>query len=480
MADGLGLVFEQHGNTGAAAYVNPAFEIGRNPLDMRAEQVRQDKNVLEQEFRQKEKQREVQNLQELNIDPESWDIDRQSYFMEGVNKIKEEGIGLAKSGKNLADVTDPVVKDWNRRKAALLAEAKYSTNQYDQYQKAATLALQNPDEFDYAKSMESLNANFAKLKPGERLAVDPNNLLARKAKPIDALAPIRQLALPVGRTTQADPTQSTTWTALKEGNLKGLIDAEIKSGKYDALWDQLQAAGTYKTKEEWKKDLFKYKKNEFVKDFSRQIFATKDDGAGTDTPAPSGAVGISYPQVYNPNTNGSTTTVAPNSVSLKKAGFLVPGQSGYRVATGANLGNNGITVKSGSMSTPLVLTNGRVASIPYDPAQPDKVQTYKIKNTTTGKMEDLSGTYDQISKQLIDKGMASFKPMVYAQGGSDYAVEDIWADAAAVIGQDSEDYATYLDLTQKADLLTQQYKTGSTEAPAANQSTSGTKKIKNF
>ena len=76
MLDGKGLVYQKRAGTGSAVYTGPATQIGANPLDALANQIRVEGKYKVAEAAQKK----ANNLKALNVDLEGWDYDNKRYF----------------------------------------------------------------------------------------------------------------------------------------------------------------------------------------------------------------------------------------------------------------------------------------------------------------------------------------------------------------------------------------------------------------
>ena len=173
MLDGLGLVYEKQGNTGAAAYTPPSntdpFAVVTNDL---ASQV---------DFQRKKKERDAIKQDELNdkiietLNPKGWELDNRQYFYKSGNDIKLEGALLRAKGKNLNDITDPEVMAFMDKSKRVLDEASLSAEQGKLFDVMYNEFTKNPDKYD--KEMTAQNVEKWKALPmEERFKTDPRSL----------------------------------------------------------------------------------------------------------------------------------------------------------------------------------------------------------------------------------------------------------------------------------------------------------------
>jgi hypothetical protein len=173
MLDGLGLVYEKQGNTGAAAYTPPSntdpFAVVTNDL---ASQV---------DFQRKKKERDAIKQDDLNnkiieaINPEGWSLDNRQYFYKSGNDLKLEATLLKAKGKNLNDITDPEVMAFMDKSKRVLDEASLSAEQGKLFDVMYNEFTKNPDKYD--KEITAQNVEKWKSLPmEERFKTDPRSL----------------------------------------------------------------------------------------------------------------------------------------------------------------------------------------------------------------------------------------------------------------------------------------------------------------
>ena len=173
MLDGLGLVYEKQGNTGAAAYTPPSntdpFAVVTNDL---ASQV---------DFQRKKKERDAIKQEDLNnkiieaINPEGWSLDNRQYFYKSGNDLKLEGALLRAKGKNLNDITDPEVMAFMDKSKRVLNEASLSAEQGKTFDVMYNEFTKNPDKYDKARTAQNVE-KWRSLPMEERFKTDPRSL----------------------------------------------------------------------------------------------------------------------------------------------------------------------------------------------------------------------------------------------------------------------------------------------------------------
>jgi hypothetical protein len=188
MLDGLGLVYEKQGNTGAAAYTPPSntdpFAVVTNDL---ASQV---------DFQRKKKERDAIKQEELNnkiieaINPEGWSLDNRQYFYKSGNDLKLEATLLKAKGKNLNDISDPEVMAFMDKSKRVLNEASLSAEQGKLFDVMYNEFSKNPNKYD--KEATALNVEkWRSLPMEERFKTDPRSLFAPKYNKFAAAEPIK-------------------------------------------------------------------------------------------------------------------------------------------------------------------------------------------------------------------------------------------------------------------------------------------------
>jgi len=173
MLDGLGLVYEKQGNTGAAAYTPPSntdpFAVVTNDL---ASQV---------DFQRKKKERDAIKQDDLNnkiieaINPEGWSLDNRQYFYKSGNDLKLEASLLRAKGKNLNDITDPEVMAFMDKSKRVLNEASLSAEQGKTFDVMYNEFTKNPDKYDKARTAQNVE-KWRSLPMEERFKTDPRSL----------------------------------------------------------------------------------------------------------------------------------------------------------------------------------------------------------------------------------------------------------------------------------------------------------------
>jgi hypothetical protein len=177
MLDGLGLVYEKQGNTGAAAYTPPSntdpFAVVTNDL---ASQV---------DFQRKKKERDAIKQEELNnkiieaINPEGWSLDNRQYFYKSGNDLKLEATLLKAKGKNLNDISDPEVMAFMEKSKKLNEKANLSAEQGKFFNDIYNDYTKNPDKYDQQVTAANIE-KWQALPMEERFTIDPRTLVEPK------------------------------------------------------------------------------------------------------------------------------------------------------------------------------------------------------------------------------------------------------------------------------------------------------------
>ena len=110
--------------------------------------------------------------------------------------------------------------------------------------------------------------------------------------------------------------------------------------------------------------------------------------------------------------------------------------------------------------------NGVPAPIPYDSAKPDAIFTYKSHESIVDDAGNsvnltITGTYDQIVAELIDRGLGGFETMVYGSFDNEEGKNvDVWVPASKVINGEgmAKHTETYKKLQAKKSELNAKYK----------------------
>lgn len=185
MIDGLGLVYEKRGNTGAAAYEgsdqrNPFAEITQ---DLKG-QIKEKKDEKVQE----EKETELINNRIIeSLNPEGWSVDNKTKFYQAGLELKKEAAMLGAQKVRLNDMTNPQVLAFQEKQKKLMNEAALSKEQGGLFDAVYKAYLANPNKYDKEKTLAKIE-KFKSLPFEERVSVDPRTILEtkyRKFAPIE-------------------------------------------------------------------------------------------------------------------------------------------------------------------------------------------------------------------------------------------------------------------------------------------------------
>ena len=319
--DGLGLVYEKQGNTGAGAYNNPVFQIGNNPLDHIAAQIKQENDIAKRDEALAKAAKDKANNDALKFDYSGWDIDNKAYFTQAVGALQQKGSELKDAGKDLNDYSDPDVREWQKQRLAVEKSAVASKDQGSKYDDLIKEISTKRDKYDYEASVAGLN-NYMNMSPVERLYANPNDALVLKKAPFDKYAPIKDLDLNksgfIGKTSYEDPSSSSSSTFLDKAKLKKHIENITSNPINDEHYQEGLKNGEWKNKEEYAKVQFEEAELHFAKEAARKIFPPKTNndknGDGIDDQQPAGGqFGAQYPLTYDYKTGKMKPTLGQNS-----------------------------------------------------------------------------------------------------------------------------------------------------------------------
>lgn len=479
--DGLGLVYEKQGNTGAAAYNNPVYQIGNNPLDQVAAQIGQEVQQVKKTQALDKAAKDKANQDALNFDISGWDFDNKAYFTQATSALKQKGAQLLNDGHDINDYSDPKVMEWRKQQKVMTDAAKASTNQGAIYDKLIAGVNGNRDKYDYDKSVAGLN-QYMQMSPVERLNVNPADFLVEKEKPFDAYAPVADVDISkyIDKNTFGNPNVTTSSSTLNKTNLKKTITDIANNPLNEEHYQIGLEKNLWKDKQDYARQQYEHKAAQAAKDYSRVVHAPKTDsktdsnGDGIIDQTAGGQLGVQYPLTYDYKTKSMVPTLGQNVVQLGPINAVVSGNDAWTVDGNKRLGK-AANIISGTLSTPFVLTNGNVAAIPFDPNDPNKQLSYSVYNKTTGKVEPYDGTYEEIVSKLINAKLGEFRPMVYGQyksseGGTE-SYNDVWAKAETVMNGSDKNIANalpaYNQLLSTAKEMTNKYRTATPAKPAS-------------
>lgn len=470
MQDGLGLVFEQQGNTGAAAYNQPNFQIGNNPFDRIAADLEQKGDLVFQNNLIEERQRKAAEQKQYNPDlqlGDVWDTDIQ-YLGEQMTGVKSELANLAKNRIMPNDYSNPESQKYNQLLQGLEG-AKVASKQQKKIhdQLALELAKDVNDKaglYDQEASAKNL-AEFRALKPHERVNYDTSKLLVRKPKVYSTYEPLKDFKIDpyVGGDKLDTETGGHDNTVLNKKNLREDIDAmandPINNDHYE--WGKNQPIPLWNSKKEYADELYKSAENKYSPKLAKTIknpnakkgltIVDIENGNADDLIATLG-VGVQNPKVRSAG-GQFIPSVAKNAITLGNIYATISGNTAIDASTGKAFDANGRTITSGTMSTPLVNKGtNRVVAIPKEGG------TYQTR--INGKDVDLEGTYEEIAQQLIDLGLAEYKPMIEGTGTYKNKPFTAWVPAESIVqGTQQKDKAlegaeqAYYILKKKAEQM---------------------------
>lgn len=407
MLDGLGLVYEKRGNTGAAAYNQPSnadpFAAITEDLQGRVEGIR------------KEEQRKKDNIDKANeliiqdIDPKGWDIDNRKIFYQKGLDLKKEAAILRTKGKNLSDPTDPEVMAFQRKQQEVLNQANSSAEQGKLFDPVYKEFIAKPDRYDQEKTLANIE-RFKALPFEERINVDPRTLLEKKFDKFAAVKPVKDFKL-------FTDTSSRGGTIIRPERIDAYLAEQIQSPD---VQDSIQLGieqGAWNDVEGWRqamtnhiKSLIPLKANEY----------REPKGSGPDD------------ENINISLNLDEVANLP-FMNLDQKGKPTGEYTDSTMRGPTTLGTGNFTIASGDVIT---TESGKSSStIPY--LMPTGTLAVGIKHQGTGKyMKEGAGVnvvrdgkVVTISMQeALQKGIVKYEPVVYGMaetvGKNDVTGED--------------------------------------------------------
>jgi hypothetical protein len=235
--DGLGLVYEKQGNTGAAAYeqsnrVDPfarvtnqlAFDLQREQRKIEVEQEKKDKLNF-------------QVLEGLG-DIKGWEIDNQATIYNEANELKNEASQLITEGINLSDLTNPKARAFQEKTQKLKQKAQLSGTQGPTIDAMRKDLFKNPQKYDVEETTKALKA-YEAMTPSERLEIPAETLFVPKYNKFALIPKLPGIAMwtkPVGSRGEVefDEAKAREAMALKLDTEDGEKDynAGVKKGDW--------------------------------------------------------------------------------------------------------------------------------------------------------------------------------------------------------------------------------------------------------
>jgi hypothetical protein len=463
MLDGLGLVYEKQGNTGAAAYTPPSntdpFAVVTNDL---ASQV---------DFQRKKKERDAIKQEELNnkiieaINPEGWSLDNRQYFYKSGNDLKLEGALLRAKGKNLNDLSDPEVLAFMDKSKRVLNEASLSAEQGKLFDVMYNEFSKNPNKYD--KEATALNVEKWKSLPmEERFKTDPRSLFESKFNKFAAANPIKNF-------DKFADISSKFGTRINEAKIDQYLDEMASDQDVLQSYEQGLERGVWTNPEEWKTSQKEYIKSRIQNRADRYIRPLSSNTGG-------GGLGFDEIMMQFDMNNKTELPVMNASVSTKEKTGSKLNATVYQPTT---LGNTNFTISSGDVYD---LNEGR----------PTTTGLYKLKTGTIG-----VGIKNQVGQiipegagvpykgktisvaEALKLGIVKYEPIVYGiaevGSGSDKKEVEIVVDPTKLksitTGQESkEEKNTMLRIkayNTKANQLNQEARAGSSTEEATPKAT---------
>jgi hypothetical protein len=446
MEDGLGLVFEQQGNTGAAAYNQPMLQVGNTSAD-RIAGVLQGQVMAEREQKKlddkaaaKKKEAAAEAMRPKS--QRGW-INDTPYFGDKLNKLKDDFTGLMNRGISPDDYGNAEARAYQDALDNYNNEIAVSQQNEASYPKVLEEVELNPEKYDVEKSKANLEA-WRTTPQADRFNKPITSALVLKEKPFDAWAPVETLKIAdyTGEygTKNADGSGGSG-TYLNKANLKKDVEAAAINPLNDEHFKKGVDKGLWKDRKDYAKQLYEKAKLKYTA--SSQTVA-----AALATPTESDylqsgniedlkkvyQLGTAPANIHSAAGSGQTHPMTlSNTINVGAINAVVPKAAAVNAKDGKPLeGEGAINIISGNMSTPMVLkgTNKLIAF----PKNKDGVYTYKIYDKATKTMKPFTGaTQKDVEKQLVAAGYGEYKPMVLATYKNSLGSEQTaWVPAEAL------------------------------------------------
>jgi hypothetical protein len=445
MIDALGIVNKGTANTGAAVYKSPESKLGKTPLDDIAAGLKKEREGIEkeQEAEQKAKENQDKKIQNeiIKLDEKGFHKDRENIFRPKLAELKQKHAALRSQGIDLQDYNDPeTVKFWEEVDM-VKNDIDYSAVAQQDYYKWANTAKANPTKYDYEETVAGLN-EFMSLPLEERKNQNITDYVKLKDVPFDQYL----LGGTVGNAYKSD------------AQIKEYINLQTTNPKYKKHIEEGVAAGLWKDEEDFKNQQYAYAKSKRTQRLAnaKPRTVTKNNVLITE----------SSPAAFDAFTGGHISTLGHDAVQLGGVDVSIGGPDARYVIDNSDMSGQYTTMNGGTMQNVFVGKNGNVAAIPYDPANPKAIYTYKSHDTMVDDSGntvsvEITGTYDQIVAELIDRGLGSFQTMVFGSfENKDKKTVNVWVPASKVInGGGMAKYAdAYKKLQARKSELNSEYK----------------------
>ena len=423
MEDGLGLVFEQQGNTGAAAYNQPTLTTGDTPMDKIANAALEQK-VFERNQKAiagnaAARQQKAAEAALAPKDLSGWVNDTEELGAIG-NEMKDAYTGLMDAGVSPTNYKDPKAREYQailNKSNMILATSK---QQEKDYLDVVDMISADPEKYDVPATMAKAN-EIKKIPLRQRLDRSFKEALVFKEEPLDILEPLADIKIesysdPV---SYGDPGSESSSNKLKGPELRAAIEANVDNPVRAEKLKKVLASGQFKDKKEYVDYLYKLKADEFKKNAKYDIKAPKTtiidinngnseeliNSLGTGTQA-------AMVPVYDVNGKrqaGKTAEVTLNNVTqLDDIKSTISKATAIRADTGEKVGQTGtLNLVSGAMTMTFVQKGtNRIL--------PTNLGTYTYKKD--GNEITITGDQASIESQLVELGIGEYKPMIFGKG----------------------------------------------------------------
>lgn len=428
MQDGLGLVYEKQGNTGAAAYGNP-IPLNPNPLGQVTQNLNNEYNIRlhDKLIRDRQKERDLADLYNQKFDINAWHQRNQMELGADAMAVKQRLAQLKSSQVDPRDYNNPKSKEYqdltfglqNKANTVKRLESDYISLRDKIIQDANT---QNP-QFDTEKSLKALDNWMMLPTINDSAKIDPGTLLVQKPKQFSTYQPLSnfKIAPYVGSFGKDTPTGGASGTTLNKKNLRSDIEALANDPINQEHFDWGVKQGLWKDRKEYADVLYDKADNLYTADYKTTIKAPKDDGGSGLSEDQVNEIVNTPPTVMKiadldidgktRQRDGSTVYTSASVLYPQSVGNLnlsIPSAAAFNIDTG----------KKGTNATVYKLTDGTLGvALKYKDGRGFIGDINPGENETVYQFKDKSGNKIQLTKdEAIKQGYIEYVPVIIGNG----------------------------------------------------------------
>lgn len=467
MEDGLGLVYEQQGNTGAAAYNQPSLQMGNTPMD-RIAAASQAQVMAEREQKKLDEKLSAQKKAAAAeaMKPKSqraW-IDDTPWFGEQMNILKDDYTDLLNRGIAPDDYGNPESRAYQDKLDDYTNKVAVSQQHEAEYPRLLEQIKVNP-LIDATKSQANLEA-WRALPKEQRFKTQLADQIVMKEKPYDQWSALEGFDISkfvdTRQYNKADGSASQR-TLLDEADLRAEMKTIANNPLYDEDFKKGVDKGKWKDRQDYENQLFAKAKLQFSLDRSTTeapLAAPTEEqelynGDLTRLRQIYG-LGVSPANVHSAAGSDQTNEMMlDNTVDVGTLNATIPRAAAIDAATGKQImGADGkpstgvINIVSGKMSTPIVQvgTNKVISFYKSKSSTGQDMWSWKNYDPKTKKTTIFSAnSQKELEKKIIKANYAEYTPMILGEYLDDEdKVGTAWVPvSAAAATTESKDLSMY-------------------------------------